>query len=1446
MTQKLLRLLGSALLLASAAQATEIINDTSSPGLGMNVLPAGENRWLSPLMTCPAAPTRTVWTGEDFFVGEYGSPCVFTEDWVKKYGFHGNGDYEVKNGAMTFTTGAKGFYFGFGAEAGDHVRDSIRFGLPWGKNKKDNYRLSMELSQDSGATEWEFTTNSFFQSGLTPKSFTVKGKGGQTVETDLGIVRVLDGTSGIRLACKTPGATVSIKSLKIAPYSKEVFFRKQFHLDAKPVVAPATFEAPETYELRINGQQIDAGSNIYPCGNVKTIDLAPYLAKGENLIEFRKEFFRWSGGSPDWLFEAAAIDRDGNIIRLLGDQSWRCSLDAANWTAPKLSPAAPGLNVTSLANGKAAATGVDPAHMGMIQTSPADRQYPLFDFNEDIRFNLKMPAGVVGNLTPSLSVREAGTGMPVETVNAGAPTGERGGLEQYAFPLKTRKPGPYKLEWTLRDNSGKLVETRLDELVVAGPIAQDSFGLGTFEEEFEKRLKLVKHIDCTTIPNSASFLDHAGMYSPAATNKGKVITSDGFRYRETGTSRWDYFAYLIELEKRGEPHVVEIVIPDNRDRCVYSGVVEKYPVAFSNNYPDGSRGRFKCTGTALTGIAKPLSFTERRLRYLYWPGNSAAAVVVMSGMQDYPAAASAINIYAIDGGLPALKSPETDRMFGSHNERLSTLLESLGAAESPLTLDNRFILNGLRDGWFMWYKAVERKIQLLRHRGMNMTVEGAYMYSQAQYPSPRHSPCVSNQELDGLRLALKMYKHNNIKCMLGFEYVVSPAVAISGVDKLSDRKVRQGAGGVQHVDRHGRQMGSSLGGGGNFLQPDSEKMMLDTLAELYGRYNSAGEVAGLFWVVGEWWAPGFIRGTFRDIENTEVGYDDLTVELFEQEAGLKLGITPSDPRRFQKRYDKLMADDLRPLWLHWRALKVRQFFDKARNIVGQGGDKWPIHIFPTGGFEKENPFDALEGTRAERDGYAAKRLADAGLIPELYPGGDGVNLVPALNTYSKYDSPSAPYLRIYGWNKSPSTLALINRAKAAYWCVANGLDEIDCPASGSSKWLWSHTTRGVFVPRWIGDNCMADFVDVMASTIIPKIVFDSWLDCNLETGHGDQLRRFAADFYATPELEFKPLSAKGVTAQTATAGDVTYLRLVNDSPYPLTGFVRADAKSARDLVRDQELAAEPLSEKYHLDLRPYDMRTISLRGLKGKVGCAFSLPDATTKEIAAKASFLLKDEACLKKIPGDLVAALAAKLQEGDAFALYRIMDNYEVAASIINTAKNYRALKNQTAFLYDLEQTGKARIICASERPYTDLRKKVWHPDQAYSGCGAYGNQGASFADRGEIPIQDTDLDRVYQTEAYGGHVFYHIPVPDGRYNIHLLFAETYAPINKPGIRLFTVKAEHLLHPEKIDPFALAGGFCRPYTLTFKDLPVNDGVIDIEMRGGVGIAGIEVEKAKE
>jgi len=590
-------------------------------------------------------------------------------------------------------------------------------------------------------------------------------------------------------------------------------------------------------------------------------------------------------------------------------------------------------------------------------------------------------------------------------------------------------------------------------------------------------------------------------------------------------------------------------------------------------------------------------------------------------------------------------------------------------------MGRRYRNNGHKNGWYHWYKAMERKIKLMRFQGKNMSVEGVYMYTEGDYPSLRHNSGISNQELDAPLLALEMLRQNGMKTMIGVEYFVSPQLSVNDLDQTSDREMWEGKEGLFLVDKHGRQLVGKGKSGVNFLHPQMGEMLLDCIGEIFQRYKDVGDVKGLFLVTGRWWAPGFITGSYNDILNTDVGYGDLTVGLFEKESGISLDVDNTLPTRFQKRYDVLMGEHRRE-WLDWRAEKTREFVEKIVQVCKSNDSSWPLYLYPQFDIRKNSPFLDEGGTRESREAFLETRYREAGFPLEKYKESKDIKIVPYLKSWAKFRRPDDQYEYVHGWNNSRGARDLTRQSGTIYLQNAHGLDEIDNPASLAEKWLWKGTARGAFTPRFIDDNSMNEFVQILSHSM-PETIFYNWLDCNMNTGFNPQLRRFSKAFYSVPDADFTPIPStafSGVFAESAVKGGKMWLKLVNNSPYRLSGTITADTGKLFDEVYDRDLNGQKGAvHQFAVELLPNDLKIISLKRVENLEG-AFSFSDEVSREIRSTSESLIAKSSTLDKLPTTAVEALKAALADDDMFAAYNVLISFEVSVVLKEEARRHTA----------------------------------------------------------------------------------------------------------------------------------------------------------------------------
>jgi hypothetical protein len=111
-------------------------------------------------------------------------------------------------------------------------------------------------------------------------------------------------------------------------------------------------------------------------------------------------------------------------------------------------------------------------------------------------------------------------------------------------------------------------------------------------------------------------------------------------------------------------------------------------------------------------------------------------------------------------------------------------------------------------------------------------------------------------------------------------------------------------------------------------------------------------------------------------------------------------------------------------------------------------------------------------------------------------------------------------------------------------------------------------------------------------------------------------------------------------------------------------------------------------------------------------------------------------------------------------------------------------------------------RIAAGSAADVMDPSGQAWSADH-----GASGGMPASSAS--PIAIAGTDTPALYNSERYGAAGFtYTLPVPDGQYDVHLGFAETY--VQASGQRRFLIAIDGQTVATEFDIFDAAGGVNR------------------------------------
>lgn len=135
----------------------------------------------------------------------------------------------------------------------------------------------------------------------------------------------------------------------------------------------------------------------------------------------------------------------------------------------------------------------------------------------------------------------------------------------------------------------------------------------------------------------------------------------------------------------------------------------------------------------------------------------------------------------------------------------------------------------------------------------------------------------------------------------------------------------------------------------------------------------------------------------------------------------------------------------------------------------------------------------------------------------------------------------------------------------------------------------------------------------------------------------------------------------------------------------------------------------------------------------------------------------------------------------------------------------------NQTQFNFPL------KINCGGPAVLGYLPEQGWTLTADYGSIDG-GNSTFSFS------INNTDEDEIYQSEKWG-MTTYRVRLPNGVYNVKLMFAENYH--NQAGQRIFDVWVERNRVLQNFDVYALVGK-STAYVKEVNNIEVKDGYLDI------------------
>ena len=1157
---------------------------------GVNPMPRARSTWQTGFMRTDAKPDAGEGQpfGDDFFTRELGAP------WRER-----------------FTTGTNGFARLFGCRGKDPTQEppAIRLCRGWGRLQGQAFGFHGEIVQNVATTEWTFVK---WENGYRhPKSFVIVAEPGKRTpfKVRLGSIRNLVNITGVEFCCLTPQAEVSVTDGRLTPLVVPMLWRGTYEIPFKPWKAGISVGARPNYVLKVNGREISRGLGLDGRETVRE-DITSVVREGSNTVEFATYYMSGYAPAGEVLIEGFAVSETGETVVFPGYGNWQARLAGRPWEPVRCSANPKSFAGVERFADVESALGSRPLHAGPLRVSlPPGRPYAVWDVGEAVDWRIELPpalgeakveACVTDALKPDAPMRHAG-----------------------ASSFEGLGPGAYHATWTLTRGTDVL-DRESREFVVAGPIDQTLVACDEVERLTDARKRLVQEQDCADeIPVGERYawdIARAGrLDSPK--NRPRVGEKNGLRFRETGEADGDWFGYKLDVTRLGVPYLLEVDYPDDREVVLYARVVAGYPCGFRNNPTGQQNGIPLASGAVRTGWMQPLSGQKRTMRLVFFSGSKNVTVSFDSG--GGRAAVCGWRLYDLPEGLPGMKVPEgTTRLYGNHCERpLWGQWAGVNPYATPGWPDDY-------DGAYAAsYQAIANRIAYMRYAGQNLAIDGVYMYKQG-FPTLSGESEQSSPSFDFMYLAAKMYRHNAIRALAGFEYMLSPKIMLDGGFDIGDREMRESKTPrtpIYCVTRYGKQMSGFGGMGLNYLAPPVYGSMTNLLADIYARYEPTGAFEGLFMICNGWWQPGF--PVSREIGFRDTSYDDLTVGLFERETGIRLDV-PYTPERFARRYDKLTGPYEKE-WFAWRARRMRATLDEIASVIRARPNKWRLYAVPLLGTKKPDPFASRFATPRERDMTLASLLKDCGFDPRLYgrDRGEAVTLVPTLAYARKLDRPS------WGQQVNAGTRRVVRRNDAAYFYPI-GLNERWTNTEHLETWWWRASCSTVFDVKASGDAAFHDLVDLCSGTA-PRLLVHTWLDVNVPTAHADAERRFAEGFYRTPEGEGIPCEeVTGVQARVFGGR----LQLVNDTPYAVEGVAARSGERIR--------------------LRPY---SVAVRDRPEPLSFAFA-DSAVATQALERTRLLVDSPELLGQVRPEKAQALRAAWAKKDAYAMVALLRDFEVA----------------------------------------------------------------------------------------------------------------------------------------------------------------------------------------
>ncbi len=510
-----------------------------------------------------------------------------------------------------------------------------------------------------------------------------------------------------------------------------------------------------------------------------------------------------------------------------------------------------------------------------------------------------------------------------------------------SLPPATLPPNAaYKLALVLQEN-GREIEKYDYEIAVCGPVNLPEIANPTnYTDGMD--LKLVWELDAAAEQHPDDFISALGDATEAPapviqTPLGKFRTTNPDKIAKTADGcDANFISFKYRIKHPGRPHIALAEYPDDTVRFQEMRLNDGFADTGDNAITIGN-------DAVVIGAPTPPAHALRQHHALFFPNDPVGTITFFGiGNRNYykPSQAARVGkmrIYEILGDVPARKitdAPGPRRWFGQHPEAGARQIASSCFTGPAASYFKTYCLLANHSPYFYrnWMVTYRNMIRRMKFAGENAYFMGQAMYGNLLFPS-RYSNYSAydygrspGEMRDSGVLMARMFGENNLGWFSSLQLTRLPTIEKT----CTDEAVAAGADTLGVITRDGRQVEGFRGITPNWLRPECQAVyqnMVNELLELYGREPGW---KGIKLYLNE--ANGPAWATWEDPMMSS--YDDFTIALFEKQTEINIPVDRTDARRFEKRYQWLVAN-AQTAWIRWRADKMNEIYAWTRDRLAQ-------------------------------------------------------------------------------------------------------------------------------------------------------------------------------------------------------------------------------------------------------------------------------------------------------------------------------------------------------------------------------------------------------------------------------------------------------------------------------------------------------------------------------